>query len=529
MSAGNHEDSSRRRWWQKSGVLPLARVFVVLVCLSLLAIDGWLMWKARQVQLRDAEIETSNLAAALARQASDSLKKADTVLLDLVERLQTDGRQPAQLQRLAQLMRMHVHEQSELHGLFAYDRDGRWLVNSFGEVPPGANNADREYFIYHRDHPDDHGPRVGRPIRSRMTGDWIIPLSRRLEDGAGNFAGVALATLSIDYFRQFYATFDIRQQGTINLVLNDGTLILHSPFREPMIGMSVTHSQIFSRLLPQSPSGTAMLPSINDGVVRIYSYRQVQGYPLVIIAALAKDDILADWRDDALRQVLIVALLMALLGLFGFHLLRLIKQAQHTEVELIATRDALRAFNQRLEQQALEDELTRLANRRRFIRALSDEFARANRSQRPLALVLFDVDYFKQYNDIYGHSAGDECLRLVAEVIRDAQKRPADLAVRYGGEEFCLLLPETDREGALQVAEQVRMALEERAVAHAGSPWRRLSLSAGVNVYWPAEGVVLEKGPEALIQGADKALYAAKAAGRDRVMLYDERIAQLIG
>ena len=142
-----------------------------------------------------------------------------------------------------------------------------------------------------------------------MTGDWIIPLSRRLEDGAGNFAGVALATLSIDYFRQFYATFDIRQQGTINLVLNDGTLILHSPFREPMIGMSVTHSQIFSRLLPQSTSGTAMLPSINDGVVRIYSYRQVQGYPLVIIAALAKDDILADWRDDTLRQVLIVALL----------------------------------------------------------------------------------------------------------------------------------------------------------------------------------------------------------------------------
>lgn len=529
MSKGSEANSSLRRWWQAPGVLPLARLFVGLVCLSLLVTDGWLIWKARQVQLHDAEIETSNLAAALARQASDSLKKADTVLLDLVERLQTDGRQPAQLRRLERLMRTQVGEQSELHGLFAYDRDGRWLVNSFGELPPGANNADREYFIYHRGRADDHGPHVGRPIRSRMTGDWIVPLSRRLEDDQGNFAGVALATLSIDYFRQFYATFDIRQQGTINLVLNDGTLILHSPFREPMIGMNVAHGPIFSRLLPQSPTGTAMLPSINDGVVRLYSYRQIQGYPLVVIASLAKEDILANWREDARRQALIVGLLMALLGLLGFYLLRLIKQAQHTEVELRATRDALRTFNQRLEQQALEDELTRLANRRRFIRALSDEFARADRSQQPLALIIFDVDYFKQYNDLYGHSAGDECLRLVAEVIRDAQKRPADLAVRYGGEEFCLLLPETDCEGALQVAEQVRMALEERAVAHAGSPWRRLSLSAGVNVYWPADGVVPEKGPEALIQGADKALYAAKAAGRDRVMLYDERIAQLIG
>ncbi|SIS08680.1 diguanylate cyclase (GGDEF) domain-containing protein [Aquipseudomonas alcaligenes] len=528
MSNGSsNTGGSRGRWWQKPGVVPLARTFVVLVCVSLLVIDGWLMWTARQVQLRDAEIETSNLASALARQASDSLRKADTVLLDLVERLQTDGRQPAQLQRLAQLMRLHVYELGELHGLFAYDRDGRWLVNSFGELPPGANNADREYFIYHRDHPDDHGSRVGRPIRSRLTGDWIIPLSRRLEDAQGHFAGVALATLSIDYFRQFYATFDIRQQGTINLVLNDGTLVLHSPFRESMIGMDVAHGPIFSSLLPQSPTGTVMLPSIYDGVVRLYSYRQIQDYPLVVIASLAKDDIFADWREDALRQALIVGLLMALLGLFGFYLLRLIRQAQHTQVELIATRDALRAFNQRLEQQALEDELTRLANRRRFIRALSDEFARANRSQRPLALVLIDVDYFKQYNDIYGHSAGDECLRLVADVIRSAQKRPADLAVRYGGEEFCLLLPETDGEGALQVAEQVRQALEARAVAHAGSPWLRLSLSAGVHVYSPAEGAA--QGPETLIQGADKALYAAKAAGRDRVMLYDESIAQLIG
>lgn len=519
----------RSRWWQKPGMLPLARGFVVLVCVSLLVIDGWWMWTARQAQLREAEVETSNLASALARQASDSLKKADTVLLDLVERLQTDGRQPAQLQRLAQMMRVHVYEQAELHGLFAYDRDGRWLVNSFGELPPEANNADREYFLYHRDFPDDHGSHVGRPIRSRITGEWVIPLSRRLEDAQGNFAGVALAALSIDYFRQFYATFDIRQQGTIDLVLNDGTLILHSPFRESMIGMNVAHGPIFSSLLPHSPTGTVMLPSIYDDVVRLYSFRQIQGYPLVVIASLARDDILADWRDDALRQAFIIGLLMVLLGLCGFYLLRLIQQAQRTQVELIATRDALRGVNQTLQQQALEDELTRLANRRRFIRALSDEFSRANRSQLPLALVLFDVDYFKQYNDIYGHSAGDECLRLVAEVIRGAQKRPADLAARYGGEEFCLLLPETDREGALQVAEQVRVVLAERAVAHSGSPSLRLSLSAGVNVYSPAEGAAPEQGPEALIQGADKALYTAKAAGRDRVMLYDEHVAQLIG
>lgn len=191
-----------RRWLLNPSVLPLARLFVVLVCASLVATDGWLMWQARSVQLREAGVETSNLVSALARQASDSLKKADTVLIDVVERLQTDGRGPAQLQRLQRLMKTHVYEQAELHGLFAYDVEGDWMVTSFDTIPAGANNADREYFIYHRTHPDDRGPHIGLPVRSRSTNEWIIPVSRRLEDAQGKFAGVALATLSIDYFRQ---------------------------------------------------------------------------------------------------------------------------------------------------------------------------------------------------------------------------------------------------------------------------------------------------------------------------------------
>ncbi|MGL4315242.1 MAG: sensor domain-containing diguanylate cyclase [Pseudomonas sp.] len=517
--------SNWQRWLLKPSVLPLARTFVVLVCLSLVATDGWLIWRNRAIQLRDAEVETSNLASALARQATDTLKKADTVLIGMVERLQEDPQDPAHLQRLQQLMKEHVFSLPELHGLFAYDRDGNWLVSSFGKIPPGANNADREYFIFHRSHPDDHGVHIAPPIRSRTTGDWIIPVSRRLEDAQGNFAGVALATVSINYLRQFYATFDVREHGSINLVLNNGMLVLHSPYDEKLIGTSIAHGVIFRELLPQSPSGTQMLTSIVDGVERLYSYRQIQSYPLVSIAALAKQDILANWRSDTVVQLTVVILLAGLLGLFGFYLIHLIKNGLLAETELLATRDALRAFNQRLEKQALEDELTRLANRRRFIRALEDEFARAKRYQRPLALVMFDVDYFKQYNDIYGHSAGDDCLRSVARAIRGGQKRPADLAARYGGEEFCLLLPETGTEGALQVAEQVRLAVEALAIAHAGCPWLRLSLSAGVHVCLPQAG----DGPEALIQGADKALYAAKAAGRDRVQLYDQSVVQTVG
>src|SRR5690606_1365419 len=118
-------------WWRrllKPAVLPLARMFVVLACLSLVTTDAWLVWKARAVRLHGAEVETSNLAAALARQAADSLKKADTILVDMVERLQGDAATPARLQRLLQ---RHVHELAELHGLFVYGPDGEWRVSSF--------------------------------------------------------------------------------------------------------------------------------------------------------------------------------------------------------------------------------------------------------------------------------------------------------------------------------------------------------------------------------------------------------------
>ena len=528
---GNSADTGVRllRWWQRPRVLPLARTFVVLVCLSLVLTDGWLIWQARQVQLRAAAADTSNLAQALARQTADMMKKADIVLSDLIERLQVEGTGPEQIQRLQRLMQRQVLEQPELHGLFVYDTDGRWLVSSFGQPPREINSADRAYFIHHLDQPYGNDLYIGAPIRSRTTGEWIIPLSRRVEDAQGRFLGVALATLSVDFLSGFYATFDVGANGLIDLVHNDGTVLLRTPYSEDALGSSVVKGAIFSRLLEQQPVGTAMLESISDGVQRLFSYRTVNDHPLVVITGFAKDDILAGWRADSLRQITVVGLMAILLGLFGFYLLHLIKQGQKTQIELLATRDALRAFNQRLETQALEDELTRLANRRRFMRALDDEFARASRYQRPLALILFDVDFFKQYNDIYGHAAGDECLRQVADVIRAGQKRPADLAVRYGGEEFCLLLPETDAVGALQVAEQIRAALEARALPHAGAPWLRLSLSAGVNVCQPQSGSGREQSPAALIQGADQALYAAKAAGRDRVMLFTQACEQTPG
>lgn len=176
------------------------------------------------------------------------------------------------------------------------------------------------------------------------------------------------------------------------------------------------------------------------------------------------------------------------------------------------------AMAHELERLATTDPLTGLGNRRRFDDRIEHEIARAARSGEPLSLLLCDVDRFKPYNDRYGHQMGDACLAQVAQALDGAIRRPADLAARYGGEEFALVLPGTSREGAVSMAERVRAAVRGLGIVHEDSDGRGVvTLSIGcatvIGKWTAAEAITL----------ADRALYEAKAAGRDcEVSVHDE-------
>jgi diguanylate cyclase (GGDEF)-like protein len=179
----------------------------------------------------------------------------------------------------------------------------------------------------------------------------------------------------------------------------------------------------------------------------------------------------------------------------------------------------LEAANRLLEEIAWMDGLTQISNRRYFDDCLEKEWQRGLREQQPLSLILCDVDYFKLYNDYYGHQAGDRCLQQIAKTLKSQGQRPTDLAARYGGEEFVILLPHTDSYGGQKVAAWIQKAIAALQIPHAQSQVsEQVTLSLGLATLIPKNYL----STNVLIERADSALYAAKRGGRDRLSIFVE-------
>jgi diguanylate cyclase (GGDEF)-like protein/PAS domain S-box-containing protein len=188
------------------------------------------------------------------------------------------------------------------------------------------------------------------------------------------------------------------------------------------------------------------------------------------------------------------------------NVVREISERKHAEQKLQEAYNAVEAL-------AITDALTGLANRRRFDQYLAIEWRRSMRDRQPLSLLMLDVDRFKAYNDTYGHQRGDSCLKQIAEACMDVVSRPGDLVARFGGEEFVVVLPNTEDEGAVHVAEEICEALRSRRLAHSGNLPGIVTISAGCATLIPRFG----KHTPDLIEMADQALYRAKFSGRNRV------------
>lgn len=192
---------------------------------------------------------------------------------------------------------------------------------------------------------------------------------------------------------------------------------------------------------------------------------------------------------------------------------RLVKMGDRMQNDLNELNSELQAHKEKLAQMSYVDGLTSLANRRRFNEFLETEWNRAVRNGSTLSLIILDIDFFKQFNDNYGHSAGDECLVLVARALSNCIQRSSDLMARYGGEEFAVVLPDTDFSGAECMAAQIQTNIRDLAIGHEYSQITpHITVSSGIACCVPAEKNTYME----LLEVADKQLYAAKEAGRNQ-------------
>ncbi len=261
-----------------------------------------------------------------------------------------------------------------------------------------------------------------------------------------------------------------------------------------------------------------VMPGV-DGFALIEQYREraaLRDLPVIVLSA----------NDDPKRKAHSFAVgandylvklpdRLELLARVRYHSASYLARLQRDEAFrfLRESQQKLAHSNIELQKLAALDGLTGIANRRRFDEALRIEWSREQREQRPLSLLMCDIDCFKAYNDTFGHLSGDLCLKKTAAVLTEHLKRPADLAVRYGGEEFAILLPETDLDGAVVVANACRAHMERLALENPATPHGIVTLSIGVASVVPSSASTAEQ----LIACADQALYAAKHGGRNCV------------
>jgi diguanylate cyclase (GGDEF)-like protein len=211
------------------------------------------------------------------------------------------------------------------------------------------------------------------------------------------------------------------------------------------------------------------------------------------------DEVFAAWERKALVLSLVTLVLCCAVVGLTFLFQRELKRRTRAETKL-----------RRI---ARTDDLTGLPNRRAFRETFEREWRQAVRSGSALSLLFIDADYFKSFNDRYGHGRGDEVLRAIAGALDASIRRPRDIAARYGGEEFAIILPETNLNGAMRIADAIRQAINGMAMAHEGSPYHIVTASIGVAAAQPSRS----NERNTLLEAADQALYRAKAAGRNAV------------
>jgi diguanylate cyclase (GGDEF)-like protein len=488
MAFGRRSGEANQPWRLSAKLLIVSSVVTVLgfsaICASVL-----LDMRRGEEQLARQTLE--NLASTINSDISRNVE-----LYDLSLRAVASSMAMPEINDVSKSIRQlilfdHAATAKHFGAIQVFDAAGRLTIDASTLDPAPENRSDEDYFKVHRDEPDA-SLFISQPMLHH--GAYAIVLSRRITGADGRFLGVVAGSIRFSYFHDLFGRLNLGPIDTITVLRHDGSIIMRTPFDLDLIGRNIGDVPGVKRALSE-PSGWYSGTSVIDGETRMYVWRD-SSRPLVVLVGKPWSSILSLWRTEAIRiGATMMALILFVLGVTLFLAREIGRRAQaEDELEELATSDAL----------------TGLKNRRKFDTTIDLEWRRGIRQKMPLALLMIDADHFKAYNDTFGHQAGDQVLVGVAICISDSVQRAGDCAARYGGEEFAVLLPGLAPAEALAVAEKIRLKVELWSDEPQGT-----TVSIGVASMMPAATADWSE----LVGAADKALYAAKAQGRNRSVL----------
>jgi signal transduction histidine kinase/CheY-like chemotaxis protein len=288
-------------------------VLIVIACAAFIGVEVSRIVAERAAVLADAQKDSANLTSSLRQQAELTFRTADALLIAAVFTLEHDAFEADNQKRLKALLAEEVKSSSQFVSFAVADSEGAIILNSAGREGLWKI-SDREHFIYHLTHAD-RGLHIGSPVRSRTTGDWIIPVTRRFDRPDGSFGGVVVAAIDAKYFQDFYDGLEVGKNPAIVLVAPNGKVLVRRPFVEANVGRDLSQGPTFQHA-KQSPAGSYELTSLADGVRRIGSYERGTTYPVVVAVTQNIEEMLAPWRQNTLHRLgeagAIVVLMLAL-------------------------------------------------------------------------------------------------------------------------------------------------------------------------------------------------------------------------
>ncbi|WP_372966678.1 diguanylate cyclase [Marinobacter sp.] len=364
----------------------------------------------------------------------------------------------------------------------------------------GFDASNREWCRVPRNNPEIQ-TYVSNMFTSNM-GELMVIQSRKFP--GEEFSGLAGIGVNLKLFSTWLEKVSVGTHGVLAIIDRNGKMLARKPVEPETLGKAVNNPIL--KAFIDSGENYRMLRTISpfDQEPRLYGIRKVEGLPFVVVVGEADRDWQADWSQRAWLAAGALVILWSL----AFYTLYIYWERLKSFAELRKVRDELEGLS-------LTDALTGLANRRCFNGVLEAECHRLRRIKAPISVIMLDVDFFKVFNDTYGHPAGDECLKLVAGVIQNQLKRPQDLAARYGGEEFCCILPETEHAGAIDIAMSIKDDIAGLRIRHEGSAiGDYVTVSVGVATLICDEDVNCET----IVKMADERLYLAKKNGRNQVV-----------